>query len=323
MTPSHSEILVRVVRKQTVATDIALFELMHAEGQALPPFTAGAHIDVHVPSGQIRQYSLCNDPRESHRYQIAVLRDPGSRGGSKGMHEQVQEGQTLCISAPKNHFPLLDDAPKSLLLAGGIGVTPLMSMAAVLGANQAAFDFHYCARSLGRAAFVEQLQNAVWGDRLHLHFDDGAEAQRLNLKALLSAPSEGLHLYTCGPKGFMDAVLDQARLSGWHESQLHCEFFGAAPGVSASDGAFEVELASTGQVVSVGATQSIAAALMNAGVQVPLSCEQGVCGTCLTRVLGGVPDHRDIFLTPEEQLANGQMLLCCSRAKTPRLILDI
>jgi len=323
MNPSPSEMLVRVARKQPVATGIALFELVHAEGQLLPPFSAGAHIDVHVPSGQIRQYSLCNDPRESHRYQIAVLRDPSSRGGSQGMHEQVQEGQTLRISAPKNHFPLLADAPQSLLLAGGIGVTPLMSMAAALGASRAAFEFHYCARSAERAAFVEQLRSAVWGDRLHLHFDDGPEAQRLKLEVLLSAPSEGQHLYTCGPKGFMDAVLAQARLSGWRESQLHYEFFGAAPVVNAADGAFEVEIAATGQVVSVGATQSIVAALTTAGVRVPVSCEQGVCGTCLTRVLAGVPDHRDMFLTPEEQSENRQMLLCCSRAKTPRLVLDL
>jgi vanillate O-demethylase ferredoxin subunit len=323
MNPPLSELLVRVVRKQPVAMDIALFELAPAEGQALPPFAAGAHIDVHVPSGQTRQYSLCNDPRESHRYQIAVLRDPGSRGGSQGMHEQVQEGQTLRISAPKNHFPLIADAPKSLFLAGGIGVTPLMSMAAVLGAHHAAFDFHYCARSPERAAFVEQLRGATWGDRLHLHFDDGPEAQRLNLEALLSASSDGLHLYTCGPKGFMDAVLAQARRSGWRESQLHCEFFGAAPAASTSDRAFEVELASTGQVVLVEAGQSIAAALASEGVSVPVSCEQGVCGTCLTRVLAGTPDHRDVFLMPEEQSANEKILLCCSRAKTARLVLDL
>lgn len=323
MNPFPSEMLVRVARKQPVATGIALFELVHAEGQLLPPFNAGAHIDVHVPSGQIRQYSLCNDPSESHRYQIAVLRDPSSRGGSQGMHEQVQEGQTLRISAPKNHFPLLADAPQSLLLAGGIGVTPLMSMAAALGANRAEFDFHYCARSAERAAFVEQLRSAAWGDRLHLHFDDGPEAQRLNLEELLSAPSEGQHLYTCGPKGFMDAVLAQARLSGWRESQLHYEFFGAAPAASASDKEFEVELASTGRVVQVQASQSIVAALASEGVSVPVSCEQGVCGTCLTRVLAGTPDHRDMFLLPEEQAANDMMLLCCSRSKTARLVLDL
>lgn len=323
MKKQNPDITVRVARKLPVATGIALFELVHADGHDLPPFTAGAHIDVHVPGGPTRQYSLCNDPREAHRYQIAVLHEPNSRGGSRGMHERVQEGQELRIGEPRNHFPLVEGACKSLLLAGGIGLTPLMSMASALAAAGASFELHCCARSRDRVAFADQLQGSAFGSRVHLHFDDGDEAQKLNLDELLAVPSIDVHLYTCGPKGFMDAVLAKAREQGWSEQQLHYEFFAAEPVKNASDGGFDVQIASTGKVVTVAPDQSIVAALSAEGVTIPVSCEQGVCGTCLTRVLEGEPDHRDMYLTQDEQSANDQILPCCSRAKSARLVLDL
>ena len=314
---------VRVVRKTAEATDIATFELVDAQGDALPPFSAGAHIDVHLPNGLVRQYSLCNDSAETHRYLIGVLRDPASRGGSLAMHDLVNEGDILQISAPKNHFPLAHEARRSLLLAGGIGITPILCMAERLAISGAEFDLHYCTRSPARTAFRNRIRGSAFTSRVHFHFDDGDAAQKLDIAATLGKVEDGTHLYVCGPKGFMNAVLDTARAAGWPEAQLHYEFFAADVGPSDSDESFEVKLASSGRVIKVEKDKTIITALAAAGVEIPFSCEQGVCGTCLTRVLEGVPDHKDNYLTPEEQAANDQLLPCCSRAKSPMLVLDL
>ena len=314
---------VRVVRKTAEATDIATFELVDAQGDALPPFSAGAHIDVHLPNGLVRQYSLCNDSAETHRYLIGVLRDPASRGGSLAMHDLVNEGDILQISAPKNHFPLAHEARRSLLLAGGIGITPILCMAERLAISGAEFDLHYCTRSPARTAFRNRIRGSAFTSRVHFHFDDGDAAQKLDIAATLGKVEDGTHLYVCGPKGFMNAVLDTARAAGWPEAQLHYEFFVADVGPSDSDESFEVKLASSGRVIKVEKDKTIITALAAAGVEIPFSCEQGVCGTCLTRVLEGVPDHKDNYLTPEEQAANDQLLPCCSRAKSPMLVLDL
>jgi vanillate O-demethylase ferredoxin subunit len=318
-----SALSVRVTRKAVEAEDICTFELTSADGNPLPAFSAGSHIDVQLPGGLTRQYSLCNDPAESHRYLIGVLRDAASRGGSAAMHGQVHEGSLLQISPPKNHFALAHQAPKHLLLAGGIGITPILCMAERLAATGASFEMHYATRSRARTAFVERIGRAPFADRVHFHFDDGAAAQKLDIAALLAAQPTGTHLYVCGPQGLMDAVLGAARADGWDEPRLHYEFFGADVTARAGDGAFEVQLASSGRLIAVPAEQSVLAALADAGVFVPSSCEQGVCGTCLTRVIGGVPDHRDQYLLPEEQAANDQFLPCCSRAKSARLVLDL
>ena len=320
---SASTIAVRVARKVVEAQDICTFELVAVNGAPLPAFSAGSHVDVHLPGGLTRPYSLCNDPKETHRYLIGVLRDPASRGGSTAMHDEVQEGQALQISAPKNHFPLAHDARRSLLLAGGIGVTPILCMAERLAITGADFEMHYCTRSPERTAFRERIAASGFGDQVHFHFDDGAAEQKLDLAALLAAPQNGVHLYVCGPKGFMDAVLGTARAQGWPESQLHYEFFAADIAKSESDASFEIKLASSGRIVMVPRDKTVTQALAEAGVDILVSCEQGVCGTCLTRVLEGVPDHKDSYLTPEEQAANDQFLPCCSRAKTPRLVLDL
>jgi vanillate monooxygenase ferredoxin subunit len=317
------DLQVRVAAKVVEADDIVSFELQSVDGSALPSFSAGSHIDVHVPGGLVRQYSLCNDPGESHRYQIAVLREAASRGGSVSMHDQVEPGTPLRISAPRNHFALAQGASEHLLLAGGIGITPLLCMAERLSVLGASFTLHYASRSKSRAAFVERIARSAFADRVHLHHDDGDPAQRLDLPAVLAAPAPGVHLYVCGPQGFMDAVLSQARMAGWAAEQLHSEYFGAAAARGDGDSGFDVQLASSGRVVSVRADQTVIQALAAAGVHVSTSCEQGVCGTCLTRVLDGRPLHRDLYLTPEEQAANDQFLPCCSRASTPRLVLDL
>lgn len=317
------ELRVRVARKEQVALEIALFELVGSDGAELPPFSAGSHIDVHIPGGLVRQYSLCNAQSESHRYQIAVLKDAKGRGGSRGMHELVHAGDEIAISAPKNHFALAHATSESLLLAGGIGITPLLCMAERLATLEKPFTLHYCTRSAERTAFRERIRDARFAQNVQFHFDNGPAEQKVDLKSLLSSTREGAHLYTCGPKGFMDAVLAQARLSGWREDQLHYEFFNAAPTRGAADEGFDVQLASSGRIIRVSPQETIVEALAACGVHIPTSCEQGVCGTCLTRVLDGELDHRDLFLTRDEQAAGDQFLPCCSRAKSAKLVLDL
>lgn len=314
---------VRVARKVDEAIDIATFELVSIDERPLPPFSAGSHIDVHLPNGLTRQYSLCNDPKEAHRYLIGVLRDPGSRGGSQSLHDAVNEGDILHIGAPKNHFPLAHEAKHSVLVAGGIGVTPILCMAERLAVTGASLEMHYCTRSPERTAFRQRIAASAFAAKVQFHFDDGDSAQKLDLARLLSTMNPGVHLYVCGPKGFMDWLLNAARAAGWPAEQLHYEFFGAEVVKSKDDASFEVKLASSGKVVFVSKEQTVVQALAAAGIEVLTSCEQGVCGTCLTRVLEGEPDHRDMYLTPEEQAANDQFTPCCSRSKSRLLVLDL
>jgi len=314
---------VRVARKTVEADDITSFELVHPNGQALPTFEPGAHVDIHVPGGLVRQYSLSNPSSDTHRYQVTVLRDPASRGGSEAMHAKIAEGDLVQISEPRNHFPLQSGTGHSLLMGGGIGITPVLCMAEKLSRTGGSFELHYCTRSLSRTAFYESLSKNPFADKVHFHFDDGAAEQRLDIAQKLKSASADTHLYVCGPKGFMDAVLGTARELGWPETRIHFEYFGAEVVHKDDDGAFEVECATSGKVVTVATDQSIVQALSAVGIEIPLSCEQGVCGTCLTRVISGTPDHRDMYLTPAEQEQNDQILPCCSRSKSPRLVLDL
>jgi vanillate O-demethylase ferredoxin subunit len=318
---SDASIAVRVTRKAVEATDICSFELVDAGGDVLPPFSAGAHIDVHIAPGLVRQYSLCNDPTERHRYVIGVLRDPRTRGGSKALHDTVGEGDLIRIGAPRNLFPLQPRTGRSLLLAGGIGVTPLLSMAAQLAGDGEDFELHYLTRSRERTAFRERIAGSPFAQQVHFHFDLESAARRARLQALLAAPDVRTQVYACGPAGFLEFVLQTARKAGWPEAQLHVERFSAA--VGAADGAFDVVVASTGQRCHVPAGQTVIEALAGQGVHIPTSCEQGVCGTCLTRVLEGEIDHRDQFLTDAERAAGDCFLPCCSRAGGALLVLDL
>lgn len=314
---------VSVVARHNQAQDICSFELARLDGAPLPAFTAGAHIDVHLPGGLVRQYSLCNPPWGNQSYLIGVLKDPASRGGSKAMHEQMQVGQRLFISEPRNLFALSENAQRSLLFAGGIGITPILCMAERLHQLGADFELHYCARSIERAAYIERLQAAPFAERVQLHFDDGPAAQRLDAANLLANPAADTHLYVCGPGGFMEHVLGTAKAQGWDDKHAHREYFAAAPINHDNDGSFAVQLNSSGQIIQISADQSVAEALEACGILIPLSCEQGICGTCLTRVLAGEPEHRDLFLTEAEQAQNDQFTPCCSRAKSPLLVLDL
>jgi vanillate O-demethylase ferredoxin subunit len=317
-----SNLNVIVERRTVEAEGICSFVLSHPTGDDLPFFTAGAHVDVHVKSGVIRQYSLSNDPVQRKQYRIAVLLEPQSRGGSAAMHSQLAVGQVVTISAPRNHFPLVP-ASRSLLIAGGIGITPLLSMAKTLHSKGADFELHYCGRTKSRMAFIDELLNSPFSNNVHLHFDDGAPAQRFDAQNILSAPKSDVHMYVCGPSGFMNHVLDSARQIGWDEQNLHREFFTAAPLDTSEDGLFKVRLARTGKTCDIPADKSVMDVLLAEGVDVSFSCESGVCGTCLTPVLEGIPDHRDSFLTDAERALNDQFTPCCSRAKTAILVLDL
>jgi vanillate O-demethylase ferredoxin subunit len=254
---------------------------------------------------------------------IAVLLEADSRGGSAAIHALVP-GDTIEIGPPRNLFPLVQEAEHSILFAGGIGITPILSMAHHLSATGASFEMHYSARSPARMAFRDDLRNSRFSDRVHLYHDTDPPHARLDLGTLLREPAAGKHLYVCGPAGFIAAVLAAASEQGWQPANVHREYFGAAPHIANdSNHAFTVELARSGASVEVGAAESIVKALARIGVEVPVSCEQGVCGTCLTRVLDGTPDHRDSYLLDSEKEANNQILCCCSRAKSNLLVLDI
>jgi vanillate O-demethylase ferredoxin subunit len=311
---------VRVTARVREAQDIASFELAALGGEPLPPFSAGSHVDVEVRPGLVRQYSLCNDPSERHRYLIAVLREPQSRGGSRGMHDDIRVGATLSISAPRNHFPLAP-ADRYLLLAGGIGITPILCMAERLAHTGAAFALHYCTRSPGRMAFRDRIARSSFADRVRFHFDGAADG--FDLQGTLRAAPPDTHVYVCGPSGFIYAVTGTAQSLGWADERVHLEYFGAAPQDTSADRPFDVTIASTGDTYHVPAGVSVLQVLLDNGIDVPVSCEQGVCGTCVTRVLGGTPDHRDHYLTDDERAANDQFTPCCSRARTPSLVLDL
>ena len=313
-----------VVKSRRLETqDIVAIELAARDGKALPDFAAGAHIDLALGEGLTRQYSLSRMPTADGCYEIGVLRDPQSRGGSVAVH-RLAVGSHLAISAPRNNFPLVPGSHPSLLFGGGIGVTPMLAMADQLHKAGAPFELHYCARSRSSAAFLDRLATAEYADRVMLHFDDGRDEQKLNAGAVFQAAAKDAHAYVCGPGGFMDYVLGSGTQAGWPKALLHSEYFKAPDQDSAKPGSsFGVRIASTGAVIEIGEADTIAKALHRHGIAVEVSCEAGVCGACLTRVIEGIPDHRDYYLDDKEKARNDQMTVCCSRAHSPLITLDL
>lgn len=316
------QVLNLVVRKrQEQGEGVVILDLADPTGSNLPAFEAGAHVDVHLKPGLVRQYSLCGDPANAAVYRLGVLRDPASRGGSVAVHEQLSEGAHISIGMPRNLFPLTAGASRSILIGGGIGITPMIAMAHQLTAQDSPFELHYCGRSRQRSAFLDELAGADFAACVRTHFDDEGDAQKLDLPAVLGQPGAGVHVYVCGPSGFMDWVIGGARQAGYTEEHIHREYFQVE--VDASGDSFEVVAQRSGKRVQVAEGQSIVNALASIGIQVDISCEQGVCGTCLCDVLEGEPDHRDYYLSDDEKAANDQILVCCSRAKSKKLVLDI
>jgi len=318
--PADDWIDVTVSRKHPLAENIAYFELRRPEGGDLPAFTAGAHIDVALPGGAIRQYSLCNDPSQHTLYALGILLEPVGRGGSRAAHEQLHEGSMLRVGRPRNLFPLTD-ARHSILLAGGIGITPILAMAETLTHEDRSFELHYCGRSADRMAFLDRIAAAPFAVRSKVYLDDAPALERFDADSVLPSADPGVHAYVCGPGGFIRHVVDTLRNKGWADENIHFESF--SPEAPADDGdRFEVQLGFDGPVVPVNPNQSVAEALIAVGVDVPLSCEQGICGTCIMKVLDGQPDHRDMFFTEAEKAANDQFTPCCSRSHSPRLVVD-
>nr|WP_315597290.1 PDR/VanB family oxidoreductase [uncultured Cupriavidus sp.] len=315
-----------VARRAREAEGIDSFELVHPEGASLPSFTAGAHIVVDILPGLSRAYSLCNDPVERHRYLIAVLLSDDSRGGSAAMHETLVPGRLIRVSVPRNEFELVRSAVRSLLVAGGIGITPILAMAEAQATAGAEFELHYCSRRAEKTAFLSRIHGSRFSARSHIYHDSGPEALQFDAREVLTGRDGDTHVYVCGPAGFIEHVLSTARGLGWDEHRLHREFF-TAPVSDAdearSDSSFDLVLASSGKRVHVPCGMSAAAALLEAGIPLSMSCEQGICGTCVTTVLDGTPDHRDHYLTEEDRARNDCFMPCCSRAQTSELLLDL
>ena len=303
------------------AESIHSFELVDPSGAPLPEVAAGAHLDVHLGGGLMRSYSLSGDPLDRSRWVLGVLREAKSQGGSKTMHDQVKVGQRLTVGMPRNAFPLAAEARHSVLLAGGIGITPLKAMAHTLAAKGASFELHYCAKTPEHAAFKEELQAMVPPDQLHFHHDNGDPAQGLDIASLLKQPEAGTHVYFCGPPGFMKACTEATAL--WPGGTVHSEHF-KAPGPKVPEmpaGAFQVSLARTGITVQVGPEQTIVRAIELAGHRVPTSCLSGLCGACKTPYLEGDVEHNDYILSDEEKTRC--MTVCVSRSRGPLLVLDL
>lgn len=313
---------VRVRRIVDEAADVKSFELVSADGSALPAWTAGAHIDVRIDDKTVRQYSLCGAPGARDAYLIAVKNAPDSRGGSRAMHQRVNVGDTLVISGPRNHFALVDGARHYVLMAGGIGITPLLAMAQELQARGASYELHYFTRSTAETAFHEVLSSEPYAGKVNFHHAAADRVRDLLLPLLRKCP-RGHHLYMCGPRRFTD-LIGEVTAGIWPPEAIHLEYFSADPAAkTAPSHAFEVKLQRSGRTIPVAAGRSIVEALCAHGIDVATSCREGVCGTCLTGVIAGTPDHRDAFLSAKERKAGDKIMICVSRAKSGQLVLDI
>lgn len=294
---------------------VVRLDLVASDGRLLPAFTAGAHIDIYLPNGIVRQYSLCGDPANRQHYRLAIRRDDAGRGGSIAMHA-LDRGRELRVGLPRNHFPLDETAPYSLLLAGGIGITPLVAMAHRLKGLEASFDLHYRASS-DQPALAGEIEATPWARHAHFHF--GRDRSNFSLAEIIGGSRAGAHIYVCGPKGFLDAA--HAAAARLPPGTLHTESF--MPTAPAHGDAFLVQTASDGRWHEVPAHRTILDVLTQANYVVPTSCEQGICGTCRTAVLDGVPDHRDVCLSDAERASGRFITPCCSRAQTSRLVLEL
>ncbi len=309
---------------KTEAHCIKSWEFRLPGGGDLPSFTAGAHIDLHLGNGMIRSYSLCNSPAEAARYVVAINKDANSRGGSKYIHETLKTGDTIKISRPRNNFPLAENASHTLLIAGGIGITPMLSMMHRLKALGRSWELHYSARTRELCAFQDELQSFECGNpqRVHINYDHEAGNAPTDIAALLRTASDQTHFYCCGPNGMLKAFEEAARATSISPERVHVEYF-TAKEETAVEGGFAVVLRKSALTLEVQAGHTILDALIAHQVDVPFSCMEGICGTCVVEVLEGVPDHRDSVLTPQERASNKKITVCCSGSKTARLVLDL
>lgn len=319
-----SDLSLKIEKISQQTSNVKAYVLTSSDGAALPEFTAGAHIDVMVDledgSTDKRSYSLASDPKDTSAYTLGILREVAGKGGSAFMHDKLVEGAVIEASNPKNHFPLDDEAEDNLLIAGGIGVTPILAMARSLSASGAKFNMHYAARAPEEMAFKADVE-AVCGENGHLYFDGGDPAKGINLKELLSNRQGGLHLFVCGPAGLIEAVRTMATEQGWPENTVHYEVFKPAE-LDGEDTELEVVLTETGETITVPADQTILDVMLDKGMDIDYDCKMGICGLCAVKVVGGEPDHRDFVLTEDEREDEKLFCPCISRAKGGSITLE-
>jgi tetrachlorobenzoquinone reductase len=314
---------VRLTAITPVAKDTNLYTFERADGGRLPPFKAGAHIDLHLPNGLLRQFSLAiqdSDPNPES-YVVGVKKDANSRGGSRYIVDEMKVGAEIKISAPRNNFPLAEDAETIVLVAGGIGITPIWCMAQELAAQKRPWQLFYSCRTREEMAFLDTLQKFA-PESVHLHFDDEAGGKFLDLPAVVGAAPANAHLYCCGPKEMLTAFEKAAAQRP--RGNVHVEYFTAKEEATADQlGGFWVELARSGEEYFIPPGKKVLEVLFDAGVDVDYSCELGICGECITNVISGIPIHHDAVLSEEEQATNEKVMICCCGSKTERLVLDM
>lgn len=316
---ADTQMPLRIDRAYDIAQGIRSFELVQADGSELAPFTPGSHIKVQAPNGALRKYSLCNSPADRLRYVIAVKRDAAGQGGSVSMVDDAREGDILPTSLPENAFPLVEHARRYLFIAGGIGITPVLSMIRSFGElAPAPWSLHYLTRSPETTGFLAELSDPALRKQVKIHHDHGDPANSLDLWPLLEKPNTG-HIYCCGPRPLMESVRDMT--GHWSPGNVHFESFNEGGGVRPDDRSFRVRLSRSGASFDVPVGKSILETLREHGHTSPSSCESGTCGTCRTGLLSGQADHRDMVLMPEQM--DSQIMICVSRARSDELVLDL
>jgi ferredoxin-NADP reductase len=308
---------VRVIAIRYAARDTHLYEFARLDGKPLPAYQPGAHIDLHLPNGLTRQYSLIEAEPYPASYTVGIKRDPASRGGSRYIHDELRVGKTLKISAPRNNFPLVEDANHVVLFAGGIGITPIWCMVQRLAKLGRSWTLHYACRSRADMAFLKALETMASS---RFHFDEESGGKFLDVAAIVGAAPKDAHLYCCGPTPMLKAF--ESATANWPREQIHIEYF-TPKQEAAKTGGFTVELARSGKEFIIPEGKSILQVLLDAGVDVDYSCELGICGACEQRVISGEPEHRDAILTEEEQASNTKVMICCAGCKSERLVLDL
>jgi ferredoxin-NADP reductase len=325
-----ADLELKVTDIRDLTANIKMYELRAAKGGDLPAFDAGAHIDFKLPNGLIRSYSLANDPKEHDRYVTAILRDAKGQGGSMWMHDNVKVGDILVSTPPLQNFPLVEDAANTVLLAGGIGITPILAMGYRLKALGRKVHLHYCSRSPEDTAFMDEVKR-VFGSDVTFHHDGGDPSKGIKLTEVFKNYPAGTHLYVCGPGGLLRAVRDA--VAHWPEGTVHFELFAsakteeqaAAEAASQENFEFEVELARSGVTLTIPADRTILDVMIEEGFGVPYACEEGWCGACVIPMISGKADHRDEVLSDAEKAANTKIQVCISRAAAPgeKLVLDM
>jgi ferredoxin-NADP reductase len=310
---------VSLAEVETVARDTNVYTFRRIDGGRLPAYQPGAHIDIHLPNGLIRQFSLLNPADNPDSYAVGIKLDAASRGGSRYIFDELRTGHTLKIGAPRNNFPLIENAEHVVLFAGGIGITPIWCMAQRLRALGRSWELYYSCRSRADMAFVAAFE-ALGPERVHLHLDEEADGKFLDIGAAIAKAPANTHFYCCGPNPMLKAFEEAA--GSRPKSNVHVEYF-TPKAEAATSGGFWVELARSGEEYYIPEGRKILEVLYDAGVDVDYSCELGICGECVTRVISGIPEHRDSVLSEEEQAANDKVMICCCGSKSERLVLDM